>query len=76
MTKFTWEAPNIHPVPGAQWISSATPTPWTKAEKEFAKGDFSQRSPLYHPPANVGAAFYKTLRKLGYTGDPVTGDYQ
>ena len=71
---FTWEAPNICPTEGAVWVASPTPTPWTAAEKGFARGDYKQKSRLYKAPGNVGTSFYKTLRALGYTRG-LSGNY-
>lgn len=78
MPVFTWKAPNIRPLPGAEWVASATPTPWTEDEITFATRVNGRGWPRgsYKAPANVGTAFYKTLRKLGYTLEGTLGDYR
>ncbi len=77
MPIFTWHAPNIRPREGAVWVTNPHPTPWTPKEIEFARGE-QRQGPKggYKPPANVGTAFYKTLRKLGYTKEDALGDYR
>ena len=84
MPVFTWQAPNIRPLVGAEWIKRYRflDGAW---EPNISAPDGGSGQPIrgkpwgatheYSLPKNVGDAFYKTLRKLGYTKGP-RGDYQ
>ena len=76
MPTFTWEAPNIHPLPSAEWAPSKTLS--YEGEDDFWGGIGRPHKPKggYKPPSNCGTAFYKCLRKLGYQREGTGGDYR
>lgn len=87
MPTFTWEQANIHPLEGAIWIArhrvylpQIAPDKWQLELGPWQEGllaaDGCKPATGWKIPSGPGEGFYKTLRKLGYTRDPVIGDYQ
>ena len=84
---FTWEAPNIRTLKGAEWtarhrvyVPQLDPDKWEREFGPWQEGGLGAdgskpATAAYKLPGSVGAGFYKTLHKLGYKIGP-SGNYE
>ena len=82
---FKWQEPNIRSLSDAVWVhrdkvgeeweASVVRTDVPKTMIRSCQGDYGPWISEYRPPSNVGDAFYKCLRKSGYSKGP-EGDYR
>ena len=83
--EFKWQEPNIRSLPdavchrdkvGEEWEAPVVRTDVPKTLIRSCQGDDGRTLiSEYRPPRNVGDAFYKCLRKPGYSKGP-EGDYR